>query len=286
MDGLGTPSSKRSERRVDLRRVRDCTRALPYHAANRSGHRQAAELLDPRTPLELALDNCRDTSAGIGPQRLSTMSARVLRWQHVTWLDDAERQIEHETRVASSRIQRSLSEPMVMAADVRAGEEDTTTSSLKSGAQTARAPSGQGQHCPVIAEDEELGAVGSDAKMGEDEEVDSLNGGYGEGEGGWTGGGPSAVDGESGWMSSTSSGGGGEGGDAGMHGGWMECVLVCGGYVVYPRWFPIHNRWSNIDDVAAPCFLASTQHAAMDQARTCCFTSAGSCTAARRAQVV
>lgn len=186
---------------MDLRRVRDCNRALPYHTANRAGHRQAAELLDPRTPLDLALDNCRDTSAGIGPQRLSTMCARVLRWQHVTWLDDAERQIEHETRVASSRIQRSLSEPLANAADVHVDDK----AAQKTGAQTARGGAPAQTSCPVIAEDEEVGVIGSDAKMGEDEEVDSY-----EGDGGWAEGGPSAVDGDSGWMSSTSSGGGGD----------------------------------------------------------------------------
>lgn len=190
MDGMGTPSWKQGERRVDLRRVRDCTRALPYHTASRSGHRQAAELLDPRTPLELALDNCRDTSVGIGPQRLSTMAARLLRWQHVEWLDNAERVLEQEAR-APLRIQRSLSEPVH-------GQEGT--------AAAAAAPPLMAAACPAIAEDDDYGATSS-AKLGEEEEEDSV------GEGGWGGG-------ETEWMSSASSCG--PGGDAGL------CQHSCG----------------------------------------------------------
>lgn len=70
VDGLGTPNHKPDERRVDLRRVRDNDRALPYHVAHRNGHAAAAELLDPRVDLEMALDMCRETSAGIGPQKV------------------------------------------------------------------------------------------------------------------------------------------------------------------------------------------------------------------------
>lgn len=172
VDGLGTPSWKHGDRRVDLRRVRDCTRALPYHTASRAGHRQAAELLDPRVALELALDNCRDTSAGIGPQRLSTMAARLLRWQHVTWLDNAERIVELDSR-APSRIQRSLSEP------VRTDEPPAA----------ALAPVA----CAAIAEDDDFGATSSAKLEEEDSEAD------------W-GGETSAAE-ESGWLSSESSSG-------------------------------------------------------------------------------
>lgn len=142
LEGQGTPNTQPGERRVDLRRVRDSSRALPYHSAYRTRHRQAAEVLDPRVNLDVALDLCRETSAGVGPQKLSTVCARALRWSHVQWLDEAERQLDEAERAAALRLPRALSLPSPrLAAEAELQFEDVEEQQLEQDRAQANAMS-------------------------------------------------------------------------------------------------------------------------------------------------
>lgn len=89
--------------RTDIRSVRSSVRKLPYHLARDRGWTQIMHLVDPRIPVDNALDAIRDTEHGIGPKRLSTICSQVLQESLMQWLDkcDAEKQEESANKLAA-----------------------------------------------------------------------------------------------------------------------------------------------------------------------------------------
>ncbi|KAK2076924.1 hypothetical protein QBZ16_005152 [Prototheca wickerhamii] len=82
--------------RSDVRSVRNSLRRLPYHLARERGFAAIQALVDPRVPIDVALDGSRDSTAGIGPKRLSTLCSVRLQQALLAWLDEREREAELE----------------------------------------------------------------------------------------------------------------------------------------------------------------------------------------------
>ena len=47
-------------------------------------------ILNPTVPIDVALEDCRESESGYGPQRLSTLAAYSLRMGLLAWLQDAQ----------------------------------------------------------------------------------------------------------------------------------------------------------------------------------------------------
>ena len=116
-------------RRIDLRSVTNVARQLPYHVACHRGHRQVTEsqialqlrcnsdstivpssagypsqssqetdvgrrhiqrILNPTVAIDAALEDCRESDSGYGPQPLATLAAYSLRVGLLSWLQDAQ----------------------------------------------------------------------------------------------------------------------------------------------------------------------------------------------------
>uniref|UniRef100_A0A1D1ZMB5 RING-type domain-containing protein n=2 Tax=Auxenochlorella protothecoides TaxID=3075 RepID=A0A1D1ZMB5_AUXPR len=82
--------------RSDIRSVRNSLRRLPFHLARERGLPALQALVDPRVPIDVALDASRDSKAGIGPKRLSTLCAMCLQAALVDWLDACAAQVAAE----------------------------------------------------------------------------------------------------------------------------------------------------------------------------------------------
>jgi len=74
--------------RSDLRSVRNSNRRLPFHLARERGLTQVVALVDPRIPIDSALDVARDTEFGFGVKRLTTICLMTLQKSLLEWLDD------------------------------------------------------------------------------------------------------------------------------------------------------------------------------------------------------
>ncbi|KAI3431476.1 hypothetical protein D9Q98_004528 [Chlorella vulgaris] len=102
MNILGTTLDERGRRpwegtsRTDIRSVRNHFRKLPFHLARERHQPQLMSLVDPRIPIDVALDAARDTEHGIGPKRLSTICSLVLQRSLLRWLDDCQRELAKE----------------------------------------------------------------------------------------------------------------------------------------------------------------------------------------------
>jgi hypothetical protein len=57
---------------------------LPVH------RRHVLRILNPTVPIDVALEDCRESESGYGPQRLSTLAAYSLRLGLLAWLQDAQ----------------------------------------------------------------------------------------------------------------------------------------------------------------------------------------------------
>ena len=55
------------DRRLDLRSVANGVGLLPYNVAWQRGHREAAQILNPHVPIDVALENVRETDQGDSP---------------------------------------------------------------------------------------------------------------------------------------------------------------------------------------------------------------------------
>lgn len=95
--------------RTDIRSMRNQFRKLPFHLARDRGAPQLTQLVDPRIPVEAALDAARDTEHGIGPKRLQTILAMVLQQQLLGWLDRC--QLEADTEAAAAARQGGAATP-------------------------------------------------------------------------------------------------------------------------------------------------------------------------------
>ncbi|KFM25901.1 Putative E3 ubiquitin-protein ligase XBAT31 [Auxenochlorella protothecoides] len=105
--------------RSDIRSVRNSLRRLPFHLARERGLPALQALVDPRVPIDVALDASRDSKAGIGPKRLSTLCAMCLQAALVDWLDACAAQTSQSVLTMLSTLRermRSTSDERVFAA--------------------------------------------------------------------------------------------------------------------------------------------------------------------------
>ena len=63
--------------------------------------RHILRILNPTVPVDVALEDCRESESGYGPQRLSTLAAYSLRMGLLAWLHDAQvwRQLSRSSSV-------------------------------------------------------------------------------------------------------------------------------------------------------------------------------------------
>ncbi|EFN53948.1 hypothetical protein CHLNCDRAFT_136194 [Chlorella variabilis] len=114
MNILGTALDERGRRpwegtsRTDIRSVRNHFRKLPFHLARERHQPQLMSLVDPRIPIDVALDAARDTEHGIGPKRLSTICSLVLQRTLLQWLDNCQRELAREAAGKPPRPRASM----------------------------------------------------------------------------------------------------------------------------------------------------------------------------------
>ncbi|KAL4440336.1 hypothetical protein ABPG75_003337 [Micractinium tetrahymenae] len=117
MNVLGTRLDERGRRpwegtsRTDIRSVRNQFRKLPFHLARERHHPQLMSLVDPRIPIDVALDAARDTEHGIGPKRLGTICSLVLQRSLLQWLDNCQSQLAREREAGKQRAAAAAASP-------------------------------------------------------------------------------------------------------------------------------------------------------------------------------
>lgn len=105
---LGPPTPE-SEPRVDLRSITNASRQLPYHIARQRGHRHIQRILNPTVAIDTALEECRASEGGFGPQKLATLAAYALRLGLLSWLHDAQAHKALDMLPATLRRRTSIS---------------------------------------------------------------------------------------------------------------------------------------------------------------------------------
>ncbi len=137
-----------------------CRRKLPFHLARERHQPQLMSLVDPRIPIDVALDAarcavvcrradgcaavqlaaihcltlhpcsrplhllpclCRDTEHGIGPKRLGTICSLVLQRSLLQWLDDCQRELACEAAAKQLAAVVGAQQPVAAAVTQRPG---------------------------------------------------------------------------------------------------------------------------------------------------------------------
>ena len=101
--------------RSDPRSLRNSNRKLPFHLARERGLAQIVALVDPRIPIDSALDVARDTEFGFGVKRLTTICSMALQKSLLDWLDDCSSvKAEEEKKEEEEKRKRKKQKEMVV----------------------------------------------------------------------------------------------------------------------------------------------------------------------------
>lgn len=182
MNIMGTTLDERGRRpwegtsRTDIRSVRNHFRKLPFHLARERHQPQLMSLVDPRIPIDVALDAARDTEHGIGPKRLGTICSLVLQRSLLQWLDDCQRELAREAaakqlaavvgaqqQAAAGASQRPSTEMLLPMSPARPSPDATSPP-----ATTGASLGGDAAACPSIPE---AAAVAQQAGLAEVQET-------------------------------------------------------------------------------------------------------------------
>ena len=86
-DNRGGRRGWEQDGRIDLRSVANSLRQLPYHVAWQRGFREAAQVLNPTIPIDVALENVRELDEGGPPPLLYHTTAWL--WSCAFWVPAA-----------------------------------------------------------------------------------------------------------------------------------------------------------------------------------------------------
>jgi hypothetical protein len=117
MAGAGSALDARGRRpwegysRSDVRSARNAARKLPFHLGRERGWAALMHLVDPRVPIDSALDAAREGEHGVGPRRLSTLCSMRMQASLLGWLEACQAALASEAAQRARREERAQRSP-------------------------------------------------------------------------------------------------------------------------------------------------------------------------------